>query len=53
MVRRRGVDPVELVAQRQQLELLQREVELPGVGNEVEKIRRRSHGPVEFFVGHD
>jgi len=32
------VDPVELVGQRQQLELLEREVELPGVRNEVEEV---------------
>ena len=39
------VDPVELVGQGEQLELLQREVELPSVGHEVEQVRVRSNGP--------
>ena len=39
------VDPVELVGQGEQLELLQREVELPSVGHEVEQVRVRTNGP--------
>ena len=46
LARRRGVDPVELVGRRQQLELLELELELPDVGDEVEEVRRRLGRPV-------
>ena len=46
LARRRGVDPVELVGRRQQLELLELELELPDVGHEVEEVRRRLGRPV-------
>ena len=41
----RGVDPVELVGQGQELEFFQSKVELPGVRNKVEKVWRGSHRP--------
>ena len=41
----RGVDPVELVGQGQELEFLQSKVELPGVRNKVEKVWRGSDRP--------
>jgi hypothetical protein len=46
LVRRRGVDPVELVGQGQQLELLQRQLELPRVGDEVKEVGRALGRPV-------
>jgi hypothetical protein len=46
LVRGRRVDPVELVGQRQQLELLHREVELPRVRHEIQQVRRGANRPV-------
>ena len=47
-----GVDPVVFIGQQNQLELLDLEIDGPGVGHKVVKVRDRLHRPIIDQVCH-